>query len=409
MLVPGSPPSSASGAPGRPAVELHAETPIGALAAAGAAVPPSALVRDVAERFFRERELDAVALVEAGRPTALLTRSRLLLRLARGFGQQLYARKPVERIADPDALVLPEEMPLAAAVARAVARPAESVYDEVIVVAADGRFAGLLSVRELVVHQGFALARAVAQRETALERARDLEELDALRARFLAHATHELRSPVNALLCAAELMRMEIEQGDWPQARERLGMLLRTSADLRLTVSTMLDLSKLQAGRMDVLAAPVALGPLLADVAETTRVLVVGRPIEVTGFAAAELAVTTDRAKVRQILLNLASNAVKFTERGAVTLLAEAEPGGVRIAVEDTGIGIREEDLARLFVAFGQLEDARTKAHEGTGLGLVISRSLASLLGGRLEVASRHGHGSTFTLHLPTDPPEDTT
>lgn len=390
-----------------PAAGIDAVTPIGALATSGAAVSPHDLVRDVADRFFRERDLDAVALVEGGVPSALLTRSRLLLKLARGFGQELYARKPVARIADADALVLPGDMPLAAAVERAVARPAESVYDEVIVADAAGRFAGLLSVRELVVHQGSELARAVAQRETALSRARDLEELDALRARFLAHATHELRSPVNAIVCAAELMRMDVDRGAWTQAQERLAMLLRTSADLRLTVNTMLDLSKLEAGRMEVNVAPVALAPLVADVADAARVLVAGRPIEVATAVAPGLAIATDRAKARQIVLNLASNAAKFTERGRITVSAEEEPAGVRISVTDTGPGIREEDLARLFVAFGQLEDARTKSHEGTGLGLVISRSLAELLGGRLSVASRHGHGSTFTLHLPRVLPED--
>jgi signal transduction histidine kinase len=132
------------------------------------------------------------------------------------------------------------------------------------------------------------------------------------------------------------------------------------------------------------------------------RLLAGDKPLAVVlddGAAPAEF--VTDGLKLRQILTNLASNAVKFTDGGQVTLGAAAEPGGLRLWVADTGIGIRQEDLARLFTPFGQLADASSKQHEGTGLGLVITRSMVQLLGGRVEVTSRHGHGTTFTVHLP--------
>lgn len=163
----------------------------------------------------------------------------------------------------------------------------------------------------------------------------------------------------------------------------------------------MLDLSRLEAGKVEVVRARFDVAPLLEDLAETTRLLVGAKPVSVRVEAPGGLELETDRSRLRQVLLNLASNAAKFTERGEVVLAAALGAAGPRIEVRDRGAGIDEEDLARLFVPFGQLEDAKVKAQGGTGLGLVIARSMAALLGGRIEVESRRGAGSTFALHLP--------
>lgn len=392
---------------GVPRTELP---PLGRLVTGRACVGPDEHVERVAELFFADPALEAVALVEGRRPVGLLTRSRLLLKLARNFGHELYARKPVSRIADAAPLVLPSDCPVRTAVERSLERDPARVYDEVIVTDAAGRYEGYASVRELMQHLGAALERSTLEREAALARTRDLEQLDQLRARFLAHATHELRSPVNAIVALAELVRLSCERGDLGQVRERLPMLLRSAATLRGTVNAILDLSKLEAGRMDVAIAPVDLGELVAEVAATTRLLVGDRPIEVRVDVPQAAVVASDAQKLRQILLNLASNAAKFTEAGHVLLAVRLHPdGSASVAVSDTGCGIAREDLARLFVPFGQLEDAATTSHPGTGLGLAISRSLATLLGGSVAVESVRGAGSTFTLSLPPAPPTDTT
>lgn len=380
--------------------------PVGALIVSSARVAPEAPVRQVAERFFREPGLDALALVRDGRPTGLVTRARLLLRLARGFGQELYARKPVSRVAIPDPLLVSHGTPAGEAVERALARPADAVYDEVIVVDDAGRYLGLLSVRQLVLQQGLALARARLEHEAAHARAADLEALERLRAQFLAHTAHELRSPANAVVGVAELIRRHADRGAWPQVAARLPLLLRAATTLRATVNNVLDLSKLEAGKTEVELGPLEPGPLLEDVAATARLLCGEKPVEVVVEAAGlppEL--VSDGPKLRQIALNLASNAAKFTEAGRITLGAAVEGGALRLWVDDTGIGIKDEDLARLFVPFGQLDDARDRRQEGSGLGLVITRSLAQLLGGRVEVQSRRHHGSTFTVHLPVQLP----
>ena len=184
-------------------------------------------------------------------------------------------------------------------------------------------------------------------------------------------------------------------------------MLLRAAATLRGTVNNILDLSKLEAGKTEITIVPLQLASLAEEVAGLAALLAGEKPVEVRTEVPAELVLETDPQKLRQILVNLASNAAKFTERGAIVLRASADLEAVRIAVADTGCGIRAEDLPRLFVPFGQLEDAHTKTHAGTGLGLVITRSLAALLGGRVSVESRRGEGSTFTVELPRSPAEE--
>lgn len=141
---------------------------------------------------------------------------------------------------------------------------------------------------------------------------------------------------------------------------------------------------------------------LISDIAETTRVLIGGKPVSVevmTPFM--DVMINTDNVKLRQILTNLVSNAVKFTEQGTISITLSVVGSWMEIAVSDTGIGIKEEDLHKLFIAYGRIEDAKTKRHEGMGLGLSISRNLAALLGGTISVTSIYGKGTTFVMSLP--------
>jgi signal transduction histidine kinase len=141
---------------------------------------------------------------------------------------------------------------------------------------------------------------------------------------------------------------------------------------------------------------------LLSEITETTRILVAEKPVKVTMMAPSEpVNISTDPIKLRQIVTNLTSNAAKFTEKGCVDIIISTLKGGLTIEVRDTGIGIKEEDLNLIFDAFGQVEDATTKSHEGSGLGLTISNNLANLLGGFLSVTSIYGKGSSFLLTLP--------
>ena len=141
---------------------------------------------------------------------------------------------------------------------------------------------------------------------------------------------------------------------------------------------------------------------LISDIAEATRVLIGGKPVSVevtTPFM--DVMISTDNVKLRQILTNLVSNAVKFTEQGTIAITLSVVGSWMEIAVSDTGIGIKEEDLHKLFIAYGRIEDAKTKRYEGMGLGLTISRNLAALLDGTISVTSIYGKGTTFIVSLP--------
>ncbi|HYO78122.1 MAG TPA: ATP-binding protein [Thermoanaerobaculia bacterium] len=383
--------------------EAHHFPAIGTLVTDARAVTPETSVREVADEFFQTPTLEAIALVIDGRPVGLVTRAKFLFTVFRQFGWEIYHRKPIAVLAGDEPLILPDWSRLDAALALALARNPKDLYDEVIVTREDGTFAGLLPVRQMVLQQTHAVANIIVQKELAHERARELEEIGRIKSQFLANVTHELRSPVNAIIELAELMRMAAEQGYVAQVRDRLTLLMSSATSLRSVITNMLDLSKIEAGRMKVFVETFDVVPLLHEVAETTRVLLGSRPVEVIVSAESRsVTMSSDPVKLRQIVLNLASNAAKFTERGQILIAQTSTDSTISIAVSDTGIGIAEEDLQKLFIAFSQIEEAQTKSHQGTGLGLAITKELAQMLGGRVVVTSQPGQGSTFTIHLPS-------
>jgi signal transduction histidine kinase len=243
----------------------------------------------------------------------------------------------------------------------------------------------------------------------ALHKARLVEaaqEANTTKSAFLATVSHELRTPLTALTGYGELLADEILGPlTVPQADvvERMRVVTH---QLTAMIEEILTFSALEAGREVVRPAPV-------DVAEVVHAVVaVVEPLaeqKALAFEArvppAPPALVTDPDKLRQILVNLCGNAVKFTAAGSVSLAVEATDHDVRCHVRDTGVGIDPSDLGRLFHAFTQLDKGLTRRYGGTGLGLYISQRLARLLGGRIDVASVPGAGSTFTLTLPLRPP----
>ena len=386
------------------AVAVSHFPPVGELVVNTRAVLPSTAVRVVADTFLHEPRLDAVAVVEHDRPIGLVTRAKFLFSVFRQFGWEIYQRRPIRELTDHEPLVIDERIELDQALRLALARPQTDLYDEIVVTRRDGTFAGLLPVRQMVVQQSHALANVIVQKELAHERARELEEIDRIKSQFLANVTHELRSPVNAIIELAELMRIAAERGLVEQVRDRLVLMMASATSLRSVITNMLDLSKIEAGRMRVTVERFDLGPLLHEVADTARVLLGGKPVDVVvSTERASVSMISDPVKVRQIVLNLASNAAKFTDAGRISIQQISSGGSISISVTDSGTGIQESDLDKLFHAFSQLEDAHTKRHEGSGLGLAITKELAAMLGGRVTVASTFGRGSTFTVELPKE------
>ncbi len=375
--------------------------PVGELIISNELVKPQTVVNKVAERFFRTTELDAIAVVEENEPVGLVTRTKLLFTLFRRFGFELYGKYPIIAIADTSPLIVPEDERLDVVIDKALERPPQDIYDEILVTSAKGAYRGLLSVKQLVIQQSNALASNILQKEMASARAQELEKMNRVKSEFLANVTHELRSPVNAIIGLAELLRMAADKGSIEQIKERLSFMISSATNLRTVITNILDLSKIEAGKMEVARRRFDASALVTDIAETTRVLVGSKPVKVIVMAPSmPVMATTDPIKLRQIVMNLASNAAKFTDRGEIVISLSFIGSKLEIAVSDTGPGIRSEHREKLFTAFSQIEDAKTKTHEGTGLGLTISKNLAELINGSISVESVYGEGTTFIVSI---------
>jgi signal transduction histidine kinase/ActR/RegA family two-component response regulator len=247
------------------------------------------------------------------------------------------------------------------------------------------------------------LSRAKAQLEIALDAA---QSANRAKSEFLANMSHEIRTPLNAVLGMSELIRathLDATQREYAET-------IRTSCEALLSViNQILDFSRIEHGNLEFERAPLDLSACLQAVIEINRHQTVNRPLELRLHLRPTLpsAVLGDATRLRQILINLVSNAVKFTERGEVSLIAEPLAGGstnehwIRFTVRDTGIGIPADRMDRLFQPFSQVDASTTRRYGGTGLGLAITRRLVHLLGGRLRVNSVPGSGSSFEVELP--------
>jgi signal transduction histidine kinase len=230
----------------------------------------------------------------------------------------------------------------------------------------------------------------------------ELEAANRHKSVFLASMSHELRTPMNAIIGFNRLVMRRCKDILPEKQYENLGK-IKVSADHLLTlINTILDLSKIEAGRMEVYPAEFALKPLLEACARTVEPMLDGKQVNIASQIPDDLPVlSTDQDKLRQIVLNLLSNATKFTEQGQIVLSVMQDDGMVAISIADTGIGIPADKLSHIFDEFTQVDGNSTRRHGGTGLGLAISRHLAVLLGGRVEVESEPGRGSTFTVIVP--------
>ncbi len=375
---------------------------VGGLIMSDDCVHPTVPVRKVVEKFFESPQLDALAVVEGREAVGLVTRTKLLFSVFRRYGFELYGKKPIIVIADPNPLAVSENERLDMVIEMALSRNVQDIYDEIIITDANETYKGILSVRQMFIQQSNLLANSIVQREMAHERAKELEKVNHVKSQFIANVTHELRSPVNAIIGLAELMKISCEKGYIDQLRDRLNLIMSGATHLRAIITNILDLSKLEAGKMEIINEDFDLMRIIREVAETTKVLLGTKPVDVViGSKFREISVMSDPVKVKQILTNLMSNAAKFTEQGKITIAIAASPDELTICVTDTGIGIKRENMEKLFTAFGQVGNVATKRHEGTGLGLTITRSLLDMLGGRITLKSEFGHGTTFQVALP--------
>lgn len=251
----------------------------------------------------------------------------------------------------------------------------------------------------------------VRERTAELSTARVRAEMaDRLKSAFLATMSHELRTPLNSIIGFTGIVLQELPGPLNAEQRKQLGMVRSSARHLLALINDVLDLSKIEAGELEVHRERFDLTTSIHQAVEVIRPMADQKELVIDVRLGPGLeAMDSDRRRVEQILLNLLNNAVKFTEQGGVTLTAERVTGeapSVRVSVADTGIGIAAHDLVELFQPFRQLDTGLTRVHEGTGLGLAICRRLAGLLGGSIEAHSEPLRGSTFVVTLPLSMPE---
>ena len=303
--------------------------------------------------------------------------------------------------------------------------PSESELDAIkatliVPLKIEGKLTGILLVGEKLSGDIFddqelqVLAVLANQVAISLENARLYEELSEsnaqlmeasrLKSQFLASMSHELRTPLNSIIGFSKVLLNRFD-GDLTERQETyIRSVHNSGAHLLQLINGILDFSRIEAGKLEMMSEELDLHELIDECIESSTPLARGKPMKIEKNVPLELPpLSGDRTKVKQILLNLLSNAIKFTGQGRVLVSVVSEPEAIRVSVADTGIGIREDDLVRLFEPFQQLDNPVVRSAGGTGLGLAISKKFVELHGGRIWAESRENQGSTFHFTLPFD------
>jgi signal transduction histidine kinase/CheY-like chemotaxis protein len=249
-------------------------------------------------------------------------------------------------------------------------------------------------------------------RDNALEQVREWERLNRLKAEFLANVSHELRTPIHAIIGYTELLLDSVYGPINDEQEEAVDFIRESAQDLLSLVNNLLDLSRIESGRADLILQSFDVRDLVSEVTGQLQPIADGKHVTLSSVVLTEnCAIRSDRGKLKQILLNLVGNALKFTDHGkviiAITTETDARTGGngapprLSISVQDTGIGIPTDKLDRIFEKFYQVDSSAHRLHEGTGLGLYITKQLLDLLAGRVDIQSTPAKGTTVTISLP--------
>ncbi len=277
------------------------------------------------------------------------------------------------------------------------------------VITATSKIEGYFDEDKLHLYRTLADQGAVALRTARLydetqRTSERLKEVDRLKSEFLANMSHELRTPLNSILGYTEVMLMGIDGEMDPETQADVQAIYDNGQHLLHLISDILDLAKIEAGRLNLNFESVDIRPLIEEIITSTNGLLLKRQksVEFKVEVAEDLPVVqVDRLRLNQILNNLLSNAVKFTEEGHITLRATGDGDQICLEIQDTGIGINPADQEKIFDQFRQADGSYKRRAEGTGLGLSITRHLVQMHGGTIIVSSQPGQGSTFTVHLP--------
>jgi signal transduction histidine kinase len=254
-----------------------------------------------------------------------------------------------------------------------------------------------------------ATAELATQNELLRRQAIELEQASRLKSQFLANMSHEFRTPLNAILGYTHMLLQGVAGDLLPAVKRQLQRIDSNGKHLLTIINEILDITRIEAGKMPMQLSEFNLNELVPEVMAELDAVIARSKLTVTPHLSSEVPlVFSDRQKVKQIVVNLLSNALKFTHQGTIELTVQFEPvtRTASIVVTDTGIGIAPEHHERIFEDFRQVDDSPSRQYGGTGLGLAICRRLATALGGRITLHSTVGQGSSFTLTIPVEAPQ---
>ncbi|GGF22203.1 hypothetical protein GCM10011611_30340 [Aliidongia dinghuensis] len=366
-------------------------------------LPPSASCGDAYALFAADPELPGLAIIDGDQIAGSIDRHSLLSTFARPVVRDVYERRPIALLMDRAPLIVDPDTSISELSER-IGRDKPSALMSGFIIAENGRFIGMGSVLEILRLQ----VEESRQRGLELEAARaEAVRADAAKSQFLANMSHELRTPLNAVIGFADIIQSEMfgsGEGAWRRYKDYAADIATSGRFLLDVINDILDLTKASAGKTELREDRMSATALLISVERffRERARAAGVALE-TRLPREDIELWADETKLKQVLLNLVSNAVKFTPSGGRVIVSAAlkADSELELAVADSGIGIAETDLDRIFEPFTQVDNSLSRHHAGTGLGLPLARSFVELHGGTIGVRSWPNTGTTVTVLLP--------